>query len=166
MPNNLDIFEFGAGYSTLFYSPYAKTVTSIETRQKWIDHISLLAVQNNYTNINLIKVLPKDFHLYLDSPYNNKKYDFIAVDSVNRLECVKSSISSLAPEGAILLDNCDRPNYNNIFTYMKALGFYYIIASGLGPNRDKPASTAIFYKENNIFNLKPIHAPIQPNNFS
>ena len=38
--SNKEIFEFGAGQSTLFWSKIAKNVTSVENNQIWIEKLS------------------------------------------------------------------------------------------------------------------------------
>ena len=50
LTHDLNLFEFGSGYSTLFYAKKVRAVTSVEYDEKWLDIIK----QQLLENVNII----------------------------------------------------------------------------------------------------------------
>lgn len=51
--------EIGSGYSTLWFSQFARRIVSVETRKKWYENILKLINQNNVTNVELLLFPPE-----------------------------------------------------------------------------------------------------------
>jgi hypothetical protein len=151
---NLEIFEFGCGYSTLFYAQKSKFVTSIESRFEWQEKILNLAELNNLSNLKITlhnKLFGVDFASSIK--VQDRNFDLIVCDSFDRVNCVRNSLQKVSNDGVILLDNSERDKYQIIFKEMLDLNWYSITFSDLGPCRIKPSSSTIFYKKYNILNL-------------
>tara|TARA_B100001250_G_C19642578_1_gene718935 strand:- start:194 stop:856 length:663 start_codon:yes stop_codon:yes gene_type:complete len=147
---DLNLFEFGSGYSTFFYASKVKNVTSIEHMKQWFDNLEPLIP----SNVNLI-FQKKDFN----DKYcrminqNNKEYDVIIIDGRDRVNCFKQSMNSLSLRGVIILDDAHREKYQDIFTMSKKSGFKYLSIDGLKAAKSNIYRTTIFYKKENCLNI-------------
>ena len=90
------IFEWGAGFSTLFWSSRAKTVTSIETDPLWY---SLLKPQLG-SNCELI-LSTRDVKQYSSLIYDKNEFDVIIIDGTgeSRVSCSRAAIAQSAARG-------------------------------------------------------------------
>ncbi len=142
------VFEYGCGYSTIFYAMRCAFVHSVETRLDWVSLVQEKARLLNLHNIRL-NHLVEDFHLGLV-----EHYDIIVVDSVNRHECAMRAIGHIADNGIIIVDNLERQNLQKTLDMLCVEnGFKVIVFSGLGPLKTTNSKTGIFYKSDNIFGI-------------
>lgn len=117
--SNWDVFEWGGGCSTVWYSHNCNSVTTIETDQNWANEIvAYLQTQskNNYSVVN-IEVPPsarhENLHPNKDAYLNyikslNKKFDCIAIDGSYRNEALLISENFVKPNGIIIFDNYEQ----------------------------------------------------------
>ena len=147
---DLNLFEFGSGYSTLFYASKVKNVTSIEHMEKWFDYLEPLIP----SNVNLI-FQKKDFNDKYCRMINqtNQEYDVIIIDGRDRVNCFKQSINNLSIKGVIILDDSQREKYQDIFKISKKNGFKYLSIEGLKAAKPDYYRTTIFYKSENCLNI-------------
>jgi len=98
------IFEYGAGYSTLFWSKRVKAITSVEHDKQWFEQIALQAPPST----ELILAAP-DVHSYVGEIANHGMFDIIVIDGTgeSRLHCAEIAPKHLKPGGFIILDNSD-----------------------------------------------------------
>lgn len=131
------IFEWGSGYSSLYFARKSIQVISIEDNKEWYDKIIkkvsppnrlLLAKKENY--VNLIKE-------------QNKKFDVIIIDGSLRPDCIKIAPDFLNDSGIIIVDNSDW-----FKTHLKSLRdrkFIQIDFRGFGPINSYIWTTSIFF---------------------
>lgn len=142
---NHEIFEFGCGASTLFFSKRVKKLVGLETNKKWLEIVkSKLAPDCKNVEINLMED-------GLENPaYENfaknyqKKFDFIIIDSLKRFECAKNSINALKPGGTIILDDSERKNYKKIFDFFEQNNFLRKDFFGIAPGQLRIKNTTFF----------------------
>lgn len=146
------VFEFGCGYSTLFFAQRSSFVRSVEIDVFWADKIKIIAAELNISNIE-IQILTGEKSMEDSIDEFGQKFDLIIVDSVNRNNCIISAYHNLSKNGIIILDNSERENYRQSFDFLTNRGFKYIEFVGIGPMRYKESSTALFYREENIFEI-------------
>ncbi len=145
---NHEIFEFGSGSSTLFFAKKVKKVTSLESNEKWREIMLLKLKEQNSSNAQII-LMPDALinNLYENYPKNcGQKFDFIIVDSLKRCQCVKNSIESLKPTGAIILDDSERANYKKIFDFLREQNFKEENFVGIAPAQFRLKKTTIFWR--------------------
>jgi len=94
-----DVFEYGAGYSTLYWNKKGVNYHGVENNSEWFEKI-----KGNNKNI-FLKEEPKDFVNSISSC--DKQFDVIVLDSVYRYDCVKPALDCVKDEGMIILDNSD-----------------------------------------------------------
>jgi hypothetical protein len=149
LPKDSVVFEFGSGYSTLFYSELALRVISVEHNQKW--HEQLLS--KIPANVSLIYQKLTTDDNYSKIVLKHKNIDLLVIDGRRRVDCAKNGVSMLSDQGILLLDDSDRERYKDIFDLMKKNGFRALDLYGLKPMSHRSTKTTIFYRDKNCINL-------------
>lgn len=148
--NQLELFEYGCGYSTFFYAKRVKCVTSVEHNQEWYNTVRSMLPSN--ANV-LYQPESRDGEYALKINQMNKEYHIVVVDGIDRVNCVKNSIPHLHPSGVILLDDSDRPEYKEAFDYAFEMGFRALDFIGLKPTGYREYSTSIIYRDMNCLGI-------------
>lgn len=147
-----DIFEYGAGNSSLFWAKKARSVISIESDKEW--YVSLRSKMDS----NQILLLFEEEQEYVNSIFKGqKKYDVIVIDGVHRLSCAEVAVQCLAPGGLIILDNSDW--FPKTTTCLREAGLIQVDFTGLGPINYYTWTTSIFLERS--FSLKS-RSELQP----
>ena len=141
-----DVFEYGAGNSSLFWAKKARSVISIESDKEW--YISLKKELNPNQKILFIEEKQK----YVNSIFEeHKKYDLIVIDGLHRLACAQAAVQCLASGGLIILDNSDW--LPETARNLRESGLIQVDFTGLGPINYYTSTTSIFLERN--FAIKP-----------
>jgi hypothetical protein len=146
--SNLNVFEYGAGNSTLFFAGLVKTVISVEHNEDWVEKLKGLVPHNS-------KIIAHE----LNEEYSrlaskqDSKFDIILVDAELRVDCVLNSMDALNETGVIILDDTERPEYKPAFDFMKEKGFRELSFWGISPGYLYHKATTIFYRNENCFNI-------------
>lgn len=149
---DLSLFEYGSGYSTLFFSNYVGDIISVECDREWYDYINA----NRSDNTNLL--------LYEDDPYasdtyskiicgQGRKFDVVIVDAEDRNRCMISACDAISDWGVIVLDDSHRPCYRRSIDWLIGSGFKRLDFEGLKPGRISLYRTTIFYKSDNCLGI-------------
>jgi len=103
---NIDVFEFGSGASTVWFSKQKNVnyLVSVEHDEKWYEEV----IQYNQK--------PDAALLQTQLPYNSVinmfgLFDIILVDGRNRVKCIESALPHLKENGLLILDNSEREYY-------------------------------------------------------
>lgn len=150
LTKNLELFEFGSGYSTPFYARLTKHVTSVEYSDVWLQIVQGI-VPENVTLIHKEKDVDGEYCRAIRSA--GERYDVVVVDGPDRVNCIKQCIESLTSTGVILLDDSGRETYLEGIDYAIAKGFRSLEIEGLKPYSSKLARTTILYRRDNCLNL-------------
>lgn len=146
--SDCDIFEWGSGNSTLYFSKRAKSVTTIESNKDWYQYVSKTKPDN--VDLNLA-----DVESYAKIIQNkNKKYDIISIDGdiFRRFECAYYAVEYLKKGGMIIVDNSDW--LENTTAFLREKDFIQVDFAGMGPINNYMWCTSIFISRD--FNLKNI----------
>jgi|TARA_Y100000294_G_C8440186_1_gene290407 hypothetical protein len=144
------LFEYGCGYSTLFFSKLVNQVTTVEYDREWYD----LFIQKIPENVKLV-YCPKDYN----GKYcriigqNSQKYDVVIIDGRDRVNCMKQSIDHLTKDGVIILDDSSRENYIKGIKHLKDKNFYILEFEGLKPTGYEIDKTTILYRRANCLGI-------------
>jgi SAM-dependent methyltransferase len=149
--DEMDVFEFGCGYSTLFFQKRVKSVTSVESELKWHQKMSSIA----HTNVKIIYCPVSDTNKdYADSITGTPDYyDMVLVDGRLRVCSIKNAITKLKPGGVIVLDDSHRPKYSEGIEFLISQGFKKIDFNGMKPVSVYSHQSTVFYKPENCFNI-------------
>lgn len=150
LSKEIHLFEYGAGFSSLYFAERVKTITSIEYDQNWIEKLKelLQGVQNH----KLIFTPVGDEYIHA-AKNESQVFDLILVDGRERVACAKSGFDALSETGVLILDDSDRQEYQAVFDYAKSLNFKQLRISGLKPFSFKREESTIFYRNENCLNL-------------
>ena len=109
------IFEFGCGYSSLFWANRALKVVSVEDNPQWFAEW-----RKSFNKSNLEIRWRDEGEAYFNAILEKDElYDVIAVDGKCRAYCAATAVKKLAKGGIIILDDSDR--INTSAEYVKAV---------------------------------------------
>ena len=149
LKKNMSIFEYGSGYSTLYYQKKVNFVASVEHDMDWYNKISLMASNN-------VKLChePLEGIAYENAPMKFKElFSIIIIDGEKRVKCINEAIKYLKDDGVIVLDDSHRDEYKEGFEFLKLNDFKQIPFFSIVPGFFSKNCTSIFYKENNCLNI-------------
>lgn len=110
-------FEYGAGYSTVFFSKYINNVKwiSVEHLQCFIDFIkkdigdNVLLIHQNLPNKEVKELSENKYSNEILNHLSDGLFDFIFVDGEHRPECIKTAFSALNKGGILILHDWPYP---------------------------------------------------------
>lgn len=138
----MEIFEFGSGNSTLFYSSYVRKVVTVEHNLKWYNSIKA----KTPSNVEII-YQPYDLEGYSKLLLSkDEKYDIIIIDGIFRVQCMMNCEAALKNDGIIVLDDSERNDYEMGVAYLKNNGFRKIDFWGIAPRYFHNKCTTVFYR--------------------
>ena len=144
---NMVGFEYGSGFSTMFFSKHLKHLTSVEHNQEWFNIVKTKLKEQGINNVDYhfipssktenkldyafykdYQLTSKDFtirneyHDYFSfvTTFKNEHFDFIIVDGRARVECCLNAIPKLKSGGLFVLDNSDRDRYKPVFKVLES----------------------------------------------
>jgi hypothetical protein len=134
------IFEYGSGYSTLYWMNKAKWVVSVEHNEEWYNEI-----KHKVTN-KVIYIFEKVPERYMNSIERfNKKFDIYVIDGRWRGKCAKKVVEHINHYGGsmVIFDNSDW--YPNTINFLRnELKWIEIDFAGFGPINNYTWVTTIF----------------------
>ncbi len=143
----LDILEYGAGNSTLYYSGRVNNIFSIEHDYEWYKKIKKKCPQN-------AEIIHRKLHEYSNAvELLDKKFSIIIVDGRNRVNCIKHSLPYLSHDGVLILDDSERTGYIDGIEFMLDNGYKKIDFWGIAPGIFYKKCTSIFYKDKNCLGI-------------
>lgn len=147
---DLSLFEFGSGYSTLFYAKLVRNVISVEHDRIWLNRMEAKVPDN----VSLL-YKEKDIDGMYCRTINefNQEFDVVIVDGRDRVNCVKQAIRKLSKIGVIILDDSARMRYLEAIDHAKKKGFRALSIEGLKPISFGIDRTTILYREDNCLNI-------------
>ena len=135
----LNIFEYGCGYSTIFWLSKGANVWAVDHDVSWFDYM-------NGQNINAQDLYFADSSLAYASTISKPEilFDLVIIDGAWRNECANSALSYLREGGMIVLDNSDW--YTDVAAFLKNKNFFQVDFNGMGPINNYCWTTSIFIK--------------------
>ncbi len=155
------VFEFGCGFSSLFWALRAQKVVSVEDKEEWFARW-----QKEFNADNLEILLRDEGEGYEKAIFEKEeKYDVIVVDGKRRAECCKTAVEKLNQKGMIILDDSDRINTSE--EYVKAVDILrkndliQIDFYGFCPMNNYTKTTSLFLKRDfepkSLYEVQPIN---------
>ena len=150
LKKNFEVFEFGSGNSTLWYSGRVQNIISVENDKTWFEMISKKTPSNSevvYCSLEPAGEYSKEV------TRRDKKYHIIIIDGRDRVNCIRHSIPFLTEDGVIVFDNSNLSIYNEGIKLLKEKGFKRIDFIGMSPVTAHSNYTSIFYKPGNCLDI-------------
>lgn len=155
------IFEYGTGYSSMYWAKRSKKVVSIEDNVQWFEKFKTEFKAENWQMRYCDEKMGYEDTIFQD----NEKYDVIVVDGKRRAECAANAVKALADGGMIILDDSDRINtsqeYVNAVKILKEANLLQVDFYGFCPMNNYSKTTSIFFSRS--FNFPSLYT-IQPIN--
>ncbi len=144
-----DVFEYGSGYSTLFWSRHAREIVAVEHDSEWHARMSPMIPQNvSY------RLLPEK-EAYLEAIDECPRlFDVVIIDGEHREECVSFALAKLKEDGLIILDNSDW--FVGVASLLRAADLIQVDMQGFGPINPYTWTTSLFFRRGTA--LRPSHA--------
>lgn len=151
LTNQMSLFEFGSGFSTVFYSKLVKNVVSVEYNPEWYEMVK----RKVSDNVELLHILADTDGKYCRAIVDSKKqFDIVVIDGRDRVNCIKQSVLCLTENGVIIFDDSNRTKYQEGKDCLLNKGFKSLEFEGLKPGGyGELVQTTIFYRDNNIFGI-------------
>ncbi len=162
LKEEMSVFEYGSGGSTLFFSKRVRKVVSVEHNPDWHKRVSDVLISDGILNCEYILCEPEKLNLdqhplYSDTSYTSiareglsfekyvkiiEKYpdatfDLIFIDGRARASCISHAVKKVRRGGYLMLDNSDRVIYHSAISLLSA----YKRTDFLGVG---PATTVLF----------------------
>jgi hypothetical protein len=159
------IFEYGSGYSSLFWAKRCKELISVEHQHAWHEKISRLAPKNARIILAEIDDSWDAYHpppetevelkRYAESINDFGEFDVILLDGYARArmryQCAKAALPHLTKGGLIILDNSDWLPGTAMF--LRQAGLIEVDFSGPVPGNPQSQTTSFFLTRE--FNFQP-----------
>jgi hypothetical protein len=145
-----DVFEFGCGNSTLWYAKRVRSIKSVEHNEHWFSRMKNTLPANA---ILVHRELSEKGTYSEEVLSENKNYHIIIIDGEDRNNCLVHSLTKLTPDGIIVYDNTDRPDYQLSYELLAKSGFRRLDFIGLAPIVNVNSSTSIFYRSQNCLGI-------------
>jgi hypothetical protein len=147
---NMHLFEYGTGYSTLFFSTLVRNVVSVEYDLAWYERIS----KDLPTNAKIL-LMKNDINGEYCRAINHVDglFDVVVVDGRDRVNCIKQALGKLNDSGVIVLDDSQRQRYQEGINQATCQGFKRLDIEGLKPAEHGVDRTTVLYRQKNCLNL-------------
>ena len=147
---DLTLFEYGSGYSTMFYAGLVAQVTSLEYDQEWLEKMKDM-VPDNVELLYIKNDIDGDYCRAIET--TNKKFDVVIVDGRDRVNCVKVGLHHLSDRGVLVLDDSHREKYAAAIEYAVSQGFRVLDFEGMKPTKYAIDKSTLFYRPDNCLGL-------------
>lgn len=150
LDKNIVVFEYGSGFSSIFFAKRVKRVISIEYDEKWHSTVQTLVPENgqvHYVPLN------DEYPSSIGKIMKNEKCNLILVDGRRRVECAIEAHKYLANDGVLIFDDSHRERYKSGIQFYLDRGYRSIVFQGLKPMGLEMDQSTILYKENNCLGI-------------
>lgn len=136
--SEMSVLEFGAGYSSFYWSTRARSVRSIESDSAWCSEVRSKAASN------MVVVLAEGEEAYLSAARCGSLFDVVVIDGLYRAKAALVALEVVSEAGMIILDNAEW--HEQASAALREAGWTQINFSGLGPINPYAWTTSIFLR--------------------
>lgn len=142
----LNVLEFGAGQSTLYWQRKGCSVLSFELDLEW--HKRIKEQTSSTVSLHHLKTTRDATELVRQAP----NLDIAVIDAKDRLECARMVTANRSEQPLIILDNADW--FPKTAAYLREQGFTEIRFKGPGPINSYSWCTTLFLPQGNTLITK------------
>ncbi len=144
------LFEFGSGFSTVFYAGLVKRVVCVEHDKEWYEFLEESLPENAEIIFKNKDVDGEYCRTILNS---GNQWDVVVVDGRDRVNCIKQSIENLSPRGVLLLDDSSRERYQEGIRFAESRGFRALSIESFKATGIEIDRTTILYRDGNCMGI-------------
>lgn len=133
------VFEYGAGLGSLFFAGRAASLTSVESDSQWASVVRASSPPNHQ-----LLERPEGVDYVRAIHHENRPYDVVIVDGMNRRDCAAEALKVLKEDGFLILDNSDW--HPETARMLREAGLVQVDFSGLGPGNLYTWTTSLFLR--------------------
>jgi hypothetical protein len=149
LTKDVRIYEFGSGYSTLFFAKRVAHVYTIEYDRKWYDMLGDLLPSNTTMAFS-----EQDSPEYVDSILGiSGKMDLIVIDGRRRNKCAANALKMIAENGVIIFDDTHREKYIAGTKLMEDAGYKRLDFWGFVNGSVQLKCSSLFYFQDNCLGI-------------
>ncbi|MDO1444893.1 FkbM family methyltransferase [Rhodocytophaga aerolata] len=150
LQEHMEVFEFGCGNSTLWYSSRVKSIKAVEHDKNWVKLMESKLPANAQV---VFQALQEDDNYVREVGKSGKKYHIIIIDGRKRSKSAREAVQHLTEDGVIVWDNTDLPQYQEGVKHLLNVGFKRLDFWGLSPITAHLNCTTVFYKSTNCLHI-------------
>ena len=147
---DMTMFEYGSGNSTMFYASKVGYVKSIETDEGWYSYVRDSMPQN--VDLELFRHGGEANYCEI-AGQQDQKYDMVVVDAEERTECLMHADKAVTERGVVLLDDATPDVHGPGMAHLASKGFRRLDFEGLKPASIRAYRTSIFYRDGNCLGI-------------
>ena len=136
------VFEWGSGYSTLWWANRVQTVTSVEDNRDWFETIQ----PRMPANASLLWRADESAYVGALSEQGGC-FDLIVIDGSHRNACARVATAQAARAELIVFDNADVETHRDGVELLKKTGWKRIDFYGLIPSYCYKNCTSLFFRD-------------------
>lgn len=148
--SDMRVFEYGSGNSTLWWARRVAFVESCEHDLDWAQVVQPLLPNNARLHLLVLDQTGKYSTAMADT---GRTFDVVVIDGRDRVNCARSCLQALKPDGVVIWDNSDLEEYVAGYEHLHNLGFRRIDFHGLGPINAYAWTTSAFYRDLNCLGI-------------
>lgn len=154
-----DVFEFGSGQSTLWWSRRARSVTAVEHDDRWARRLGD-AGRANVRCVFAPRFVMESGERYAGLAGGDRRHHVIVLDGLHQHDCARAARAALAPGGLVILDNSDF--YPDTCRLLREQDLLQVDLAGFKPCHAETQVTSLFFDRG--FALEPRHGrqPVPP----
>jgi hypothetical protein len=150
---DMRVFEYGSGWSTLWWAERVAEVFSVEHDTAW----SALVQPRLPANARVALRTEADRYVG-EIETSGGEFDIVVVDGEHRNKCARAAAARVKPTGAIVFDNSDRVSFADGVRYLSDAGWLRIDFFGLIPCYAYKNCTSIFFRDTGWLTGAPVPA--------
>jgi protein-L-isoaspartate O-methyltransferase len=153
LKKDLVLFEYGSGFSTVFFARRTKKVVSIEYDKEWYQKVNDIIIKEVDNGIVHYEELNDFYPHAVEKHMKSEKCDIIVIDGRMRVKCAKLGYKYLSERGVVIFDDSFRKKYHEGIKFYKEKGFKTITFKGIKPTGFKTAQTTLLYRSDNCLEI-------------
>lgn len=162
--SDMTVFEWGSGFSTIWWAKRCRKIISVESNQAWVPYIKSLLPDSVEL---LVTSFDRSAEIQALMQCDQTKHDVFVIDNHGpfRRYCAEAAADHVAKGGLIILDNSDQ--CPKACAVLRSRGFTQIDFTGFAPGSGYAQSTSLFFRGHSKFVTfeanQPRPSPAQPN---
>jgi hypothetical protein len=146
LTDNLRVFEYGGGYSTIWYSKRVDTVVAVDDSEEWVEIVTPKCPRT----AKIVYEPSRDG--YVSEVLEHSTFDIVVIDGSHRTNCVDPAVEALSDQGVIIWDDFERLDESEYEPLAEA-GFSVLPFHGLKALGANYKCTAVFYRDENCLGI-------------